>query len=147
MEQQIRQHIQQTCDEQGVFLIEVAIHGSGRSRIIRIVLDTETGITLNQCEELSREFADIFFRKNVFGGEYRLEVTSPGVEKPLESDYEFKRNIGRSLKVEYLDKDESKTAIGTLKKYDNGTLALESPTGEILIAHEAIVKANVKLKW
>ncbi len=147
MEQEIRTYIKPVCDENGVYLLDVAVHGAGQNRIIRIVVDTASGVTLDECENLSRAFSDIFFRKNLFGGSYNLEVTSPGVNKPLEADYEFKRNIGRRLKVEYSEGHESKTVTGTLKSYENGVIELELPSGPALIARENIIKANVKLKW
>jgi len=147
METDIRGYIEKICDEQGVYLLDVGIHGGGGSRIIRIIVDTDAGITLRQCEQLSREFSDIFFRKDLFGGNYRLEVTSPGVEKPLEADYEFRRNIGRTLKIEYIDENESKTVTGSLNSFENGRIELETAEGSIYISRNSLKKANVKLKW
>jgi len=147
MEQEIRTYIKPVCDEHGAYLLDVAVHGAGRNRIIRIVVDTASGVTLNECEYLSRAFSDIFFRKNLFDGNYKLEVTSPGVNKSLEADYEFERNIGRSLKIEYYDEHESKTVTGMLKRYENGVIELELPSGTVLIARKNVIKANVKLKW
>jgi ribosome maturation factor RimP len=147
MEEQIRDYIAPVCAEHGVHLLDIGIHGGGGNRIIRIVADTDEGITLNQCEMLSREFSDIFFRKDLFSGNYRLEVTSPGVQKPLEADYEFKRNIGRTLRVEYLDGDESKAVSGALKSYEQDRIELETSEGPVYISRKNIKNAHVKLKW
>ena len=147
MEDEIRTFIEPICREEQVYLIDAQVHGAGHGRIIRIVVDTDRGITLNQCEDLSRKFADIFFRKNLYGGNYRLEVSSPGVEKSLEADYEFVRNIGRDLKLEYIAENESKSVTGTLKAYENGILMLETTGGPLKISRNKLKKANVKLKW
>ncbi len=147
MEEQIRNYIAPVCAEHGVYLLDVGVHGSGSNRIIRIVADTDEGITLNQCEMLSREFSDIFFRKDLFSGNYRLEVTSPGVQKPLEADYEFKRNIGRTLRVDYLEAGESKSASGALKSYEQEQIELETSDGPVFISRKNIKNAHVKLKW
>jgi ribosome maturation factor RimP len=147
MEDEIRTYIEPICRQEQVHLIDSAVHGSGPGRIIRVIVDTDRGITLNQCEDLSRKFSDIFFRKNLFGGNYRLEVSSPGIEKSLDADYEFIRNIGRDLKLEYISENESKSVTGTLKAYENGILMIETPGGPVNISRNKLKKANVKLKW
>ena len=147
MEKEIRTYISDICRAQHVHLLDVSVHGGGRNRIVRIIVDTDKGITLDQCERLSRDVADIFFRRNLFDGNYQLEVTSPGVEKPLEADYEFMRNVGRTVHVEYMQENELRDVTGALKSYQNGQLELETPAGPVHISRDKLKKAKVKLKW
>ena len=89
------------CQSEKIFLIEVVIHGSVKGNMVRVIVDTEEGVTLHQCQQLSKNISDLFYRRDLFEGNYRLEVTSPGLDKPLQEPYEYKRNIGKQIKVNY----------------------------------------------
>jgi ribosome maturation factor RimP len=81
-------------------------------------------------------------------GDYRLIVTSPGIEKPLEQDYEFKRNIGKKLAVNYItETQESMEIVGELIRYDGENIGLKVGKNEVNIAVNKIKKAKIKLKW
>jgi len=115
--------------------------------IIRVVADTEKGITLGECQALSEKISDIFYRKEVIRGAYRLEVSSPGVNKPLEHDFEYQRNIGKQLSVNYVKDNEEKNVTGELLAWNEDTITLKSEPGETEIPRKAINSAKIKLKW
>ena len=139
--------IEQVCREKGVFLLGVDLKGSGRNRNVKVTLDTEAGITLNECQEISSEISDMFYRKDVFIDGYNLEVSSPGVDKPLEQPFEYKRNIGRNLTVEYQDNDELKMVTGELKEYKDDALNISVGKESLQIPISRVKRAQVKLKW
>ena len=146
-ENELHRFVRDVCHEEGVILLEAKSHGHGRNRIIRVVVDTEPGIMLSECQDLSRKISDLFFRKNLFGGNYRLEVTSPGVDKPLEHEYEYQRNIGRELDVEYMKDDETKRITAPLKAVKEKVIILDSKGEEIQLNRKNINRATVKLQW
>jgi ribosome maturation factor RimP len=115
--------------------------------MIKVTVDTDEGINLNECEKLSQKISDMLFRKNLYKQGYKLEVTSPGISKPLEHPYEFRRNIGRDLKIDYTDNDEPKKIEGELKSYNNQDITLLVKKEEIIIPLAHINQAKVKLKW
>ena len=88
-ENEIWQLIEPVCKEDNVYLCKVSLHHGGKNLNIKIIVDTDSGITLNQCQDLSKKISDLFYRKDVFEGPYRLEVSSPGLKKPLEKPYEY----------------------------------------------------------
>jgi len=139
--------IEQVCREKGVFLLGVDLKGSGRNRNVKVTLDTEAGITLNECQEISSEISDMFYRKDVFIDGYNLEVSSPGVDKPLEQPFEYKRNIGRNLTVEYQDDNELKKVTGELKEYKDDALNISVGKESLQIPISRVKRAQVKLKW
>jgi ribosome maturation factor RimP len=148
IEQKLREMITPLCEDSALFLINLRIHGGGKNRLVKVTVDTETGITLDECKKLTQEINDLFFRKNIFQGIYRLEVTSPGVEKPLEKPFEFKRNLGRTLEVTYHIDDESHQEEGELYRYSEDNLILKRSNGEeIRIPADKIAEARIKLKW
>lgn len=146
-EEKIYQLIAPLCREENIYLYTSSIIGSGNKPTVRVVVDTDSGITLDQCQALSKKISEIFYRKDIFQSAFRLEVTSPGVSKPLEHDFEYKRSIGKQLKVNYQDEESVKTITGELLACDNKAIRLKSDDGEIEIPRHEIKKAKIKLKW
>ena len=139
--------IKPICELNNIFLYGVELKGSHKNRLIRVTVDTEEGVTLNECQLLNREISDLFFRKDVIKTEYRLEVTSPGINKPLQYPFEYHRNIGRDLKVSYNKNGMIKEIIGKLVGYNEKNITLENSNEKIIIAVEDIKKAIIKLQW
>ena len=147
-EEKLRELITPLCEDSAIFLNDLRIHGGDKNRLVKVTVDTEAGVTLDECKKLTQEINDLFFRKNIFQGNYRLEVTSPGVEKPLEYPFEFKRNLGRNLEVTYTINDETHHAEGELSSYSEENLILRGSKGdEISIRVDTIAEAKIKLKW
>jgi ribosome maturation factor RimP len=147
MEKEIYSYIEPICIDTGAYLQGVSINGAGKDRIIRVTADTDNGITLDECQMLSSKISDFFYRKNIFGGNYRLEVTSPGAEKPLEYDYEFKRNIGRHLEIKYQGREKIESTDGILAEYTGEFILIRNKTGDIKIPVEHLKHVRVKLQW
>ena len=139
--------IQALCDEENIYLEEVSLHGGGRKRLVEVIVDTESGITLSQCQGLSKKISDIFFRKDMFQGDYRLEVSSPGADKPLEKSYEYRRSIGKDLIVNYRTGGEIQSITGQLKSFDGDTITLQQKKEDISVSISDIEEAKIKLKW
>ena len=144
---EIQALIQPLCDSENIILSDVSLQGGAGNTIVKVIVDTEDGITLNQCQLLSKQISDLFYRKDMFKGQYRLEVTSPGIHKPLKESYEFKRNIGKQLKVNYLKGDENCVVTGELIEFSNSHLSLKSEKDTIEIPLKDIEQAKIKLKW
>ena len=146
-ESEIRSYIKDICQAENVYLLNVDILGGGRSRQVRVTVDMDDGITLDQCQHLSKEIGDLFYRKDIYEDGYNLEVSSPGIDKPLEHDFEYKRNIGRNLTVVYLDGDETKKVTGELKEFSGTDLHLLVGKDKKNIPLSQVQRAKVKLKW
>jgi ribosome maturation factor RimP len=139
--------IRPLCEEENVFLEDVSLHGGGKNRLIKVIVDTESGITLSQCQDLSKKISDTFFRKDMFQGDYRLEVSSPGTNKPLEKPFEYRRSIGKDLTVAYHQQGEVQSVTGQLLNYDGEKITLKQKKDVILISLTDIKEAKIKLKW
>ena len=145
--EQLHDMIQPLCEEQGLILVGVALHGVANARTLRITADTEAGITLKQCKVLSNEISDLLFRKELIAGNYRIEVSSPGLNKPLEHPFEYRRNLNRDLKVSFVQDGESREVVGKLIELSDAAITLELKKERIVVALDQIEKAVVKLKW
>ncbi|MFQ5648488.1 MAG: ribosome maturation factor RimP [bacterium] len=80
-------------------LVDLQIKGREGSRIVKIFIDTESGISLAQCTDISRKISEQLDINDVIAGKYRLEVSSPGVARPLQSPRDFARNLNREVEV------------------------------------------------
>jgi len=72
-----------------------------RRLLIRVFIENDAGITVGDCEKVSRLINDMIFTENLVESAYVLEVSSPGIDRPLEKLKDFQRNIGRKLRVFY----------------------------------------------
>ncbi len=137
----------QACDDLNLFFIEVRIRGDQRQPIFEIFADTETGITLKECEKLTRELQDCIDMDETFPENYRLNVSSPGLDKPLVWDFEFKRNIGQQLLIKLRSAKGAIEKIGKLTGFDKTSLQLSSDGIIEVIKRSDIIEAKVKIKW
>ena len=146
-ELKIKEYIADICRTKNAYLLDVDVRGGGNTRQVKVTVDTEKGITLEKCQQISREIDDIFFRKDIYPDGYNLEVSSPGVDKPLQHDFEYIRNIGRDLTVEYLEDDETKKITGELKKFTGSELHLMVGNDSFNIPLLQVQCTKIKLKW
>ena len=91
--------------EQGVILVEMTITGSGKTKIL-ILIDTEDGLTIDQCRSYSRATSSELDLLTDLDEGYVIEVSSPGVDRPLQFPFQYKKNIGRKLRVTSLEDEE-----------------------------------------
>lgn len=125
------------AQEAGCTLYEVEYKKEGAENVLRVVLDTldNSSISIDMCEKVSRSLSDVLDEKDPIRGAYMLEVTSPGLDRPLKKAEDFKRFSGRLIDVGlYKPLGGKKTLCGTLKSYDDGVVTLECDGGEISVS-------------
>lgn len=147
MQKKIEMLAKQACDDLNLFFIEVRIRGERRQPIFEIFADTEPGITLKECEILTRELQDRIDMDESFSGNYRLNVSSPGLDRPLVQDFEFKRNIGQQLIIKLQSAEGTIEKIGELTGFDETSLQLLSDGNPETINRSDIKEVKVKIKW
>ena len=81
-----------------LFLVDVEMSGDGKSRILRVVVDTDAGVTVEQLGALNREIGRRLDEEDRITGHYRLEVCSPGLDRPLRHPRVLARALGRNVK-------------------------------------------------
>ena len=135
-------------EDRGVDLIDIELKGGSGSQLLRFIVDIEGGITLDQCVELSREISDLLDTQDLIAGRYRLEVSSPGLDRPLKTERDFKRNLGRKVRINYLsDQNEHQTVIGVIELVkDNQVVVLEN-SQKVQIDLSKISVAKIMPVW
>lgn len=119
--ERLEELVQPILDDLGLELVDVIYQREDRGWILRFLLDKSGGINLDTCAAASREISAILDVENVIDTAFILEVSSPGVERPLKKPRDFKRFTGQLVKIKTvvaIDPDERgrnrKTFIGTL---------------------------------
>lgn len=101
---------------------------------LRAYIDKEGGITVDDCEAVSRELGDWLDKEDFIDDSYILEVSSPGLGRPLKKEKDFARSLGRDVEVRlYRPIDRQKEFTGALKAYDADTVTLSMEDGTELV--------------
>lgn len=132
------------CESEGMELVHVECIQEGASRIIRLYIDKEGGVTLDDCVDISRQMGDLL-DVNLPGNEpYRLEVSSPGSDRPLSRRRDFERFSGSSVKIK-VDKpvDGQRNFTGVLQGITEETVEITANDKTIAIPFHTIVKARL----
>src|SRR5438046_9986160 len=83
------------AQRRGLHLLRIQVRGTEQTPVIEVLLDGERQVAIDDCEAVSRDLAIWVDTEQNVKGNYRLDVMSPGLEEPLEQDYQFTRSIGR----------------------------------------------------
>ena len=108
----------------GAFLVSVNIRGERASSIVEIFADTDEGITADQCAAISRSVSQELDKENIIPGRYKLEVSSPGLDRPLLLPRQLKKNTGRQVKIISRASNPASEATGILQEVTDTFLTL-----------------------
>lgn len=141
----VRELAQPICDELGLFLWDVRFEKEGATWYLKVFIDKDGGITMDDCEALSRPLSRSLDEADPIEQSYVLEVGSPGLGRELRRDEHFECCIGDEIRVCFIrPQDGEKELIGALRGYEKNKLTLEKrsdgETVEIDIADCAYIK-------
>ena len=135
--------IKETVEEQGVRLWDVTFVKEGASYYLRVFIDSDEGISIDDCTNVSHAIDPIIDEADPIDVSYYLEVCSPGIERELTRDEHFERMIGSPIKVKlFKAMDGVKEFSGNLVSY-NGEVVLETETATLTFKRSEIAKANL----
>ncbi|MCD7818276.1 MAG: ribosome maturation factor RimP [Lachnospiraceae bacterium] len=112
-------------------LVDVEYVKEGGTWYLRIYMDKPGGITIDDCEVISRALSDLLDEHDFIEDAYILEVSSPGLGRPLRKDRDFERSIGKEVEIRtFRALNRQKEFLGILREYDKHTVTIETETGE-----------------
>ena len=136
--------IEPLLEDSGYELVEVEYLSMHGRWILRLYIDREGGVTIDDCVDVSRELGDIIEVKEIIGHEYILEVSSPGLNRPLRREKDFIKAIGNKIKLKMnRDLDGQKNFTGILKDYNKRIVFLETGGSIIELPFDNIEKSNL----
>ncbi len=121
IEEKVENLLKPIVEKNGYQLYDVEYAKEGKNNFLRIFIDKENGIDLNDCEKVNDAITDILDEENYIKDQYFLEVSSPGVERVLRKEKHLEQNIGNEVVVKLFKKDENgkKEYQGILKNFND----------------------------
>ena len=124
-EQQTEELLEPIVTGFGFELVDVEYVKEAGTWYLRAYIDKPDGITVDDCEAVSRKFSDILDEKDYIEDTYIFEVSSPGLGRPLKKEKEFKRSLGEEVEIRtYRAIEHQKEFVGVLQEYDNDTVTI-----------------------
>jgi ribosome maturation factor RimP len=132
------------CESENFELVHVEVLGQNRERVVRLFVDKPGGITLDDCVFLSRQLGDLIDVQIEDIGSYRLEVSSPGPNRPLKKKEDFHRFKGSRIKIETHETVNSqKKFTGILETVNESSVTLQIDGNRVEISDLLICKAKL----
>jgi len=131
-------------DEYHFWLWDIEYVKEGQDYFLRIFIDKEGGITIDDCEVFSRRVSDMLDEKDFIPDAYIFEVSSPGLGRALKKDKHFEMCMGEEIEVKlYKELEKKKVITGILTKYEGGNITVERDGKETMIPKELVAKVNL----
>ena len=149
IEEKVESLVKDKIEKIGYELYDVIYTKEGSNKILRIVIDSEKGISLDDCEKVNNEIKETIDEANPIEEQYFLEISSPGIERVLRKDKHLEQNIGKDINVKLFKKDENgaKEYLGTLKEFNQNEIIIETEEQKIKIERKNISQIKTVYNW
>lgn len=146
--QKVRALISPIIANLSLSLWDVEFVKDGSAWILRIYIDNDGGVTIDDCEKVSRAIDKLLDEKDFIAQSYYLEVSSPGIERMLNEKEHFFKYIGSDINVKlYSPVNGSKNYIGKLLKYEDGAVTIDTGSEILTFNKETYAKINLYVKF
>ena len=148
IEEKVEQLVKEPIEKLGYSLYDVEYVKEGPEYYLRIYIDKESGIDLNDCEKVSNEINEILDKADYIKEQYYLEVSSPGIERKLRKDKHLEQNISKNVEIKLFKKDNNgkKEYTGKLKAFNQEEIIIEADK-EITIERKNIAQIKTIYEW
>jgi len=124
LRQRLRTIVEPTVRADGCELVAIEVTGDSYGRIVRLFVDKAGGVTIDDCARISRAVSPEFDVEDPIEGEYRLEVSSPGIDRPVETVEDFQRFVGFRVKVRLIVGGPRRRFTGEIVSADEDTVRI-----------------------
>ncbi|KJR42549.1 Uncharacterized protein MCHI_001557 [Candidatus Magnetoovum chiemensis] len=132
----------------GCELFDISLKGQGRRKLLRMTIDKENGVTIDDCEEVSRQLSAVLDVENIIEGPYTIEVSSPGMDRPLRNKEDFIKHKGKLAKIVTKEQiNNNNVFIGRLSDVvENNIILSISEQDSFTIDMDKISKAKLEIE-
>ncbi|MEE9524785.1 MAG: ribosome maturation factor RimP [Thermodesulfovibrionales bacterium] len=139
---------EEVAEDNDMELVDVELLGSGRKSILRVTIDREGGVGLDDCRKVSRQLEALLDVEDPIQGSYTLEVSSPGMDRPLKKIEDFVKYRGRKVKIVTKDKiDDQNYFVGTISEVHDCDIMIELKKKTISVPFDTIKKATLEIEF
>ena len=128
---EIQTEIERLATQCGVILLEWAVSNEGEPPYVKLVIDTEKGVTISEITSLHKKLRKSEVFSENFSNGFQGEVTSPGIDFPLTYSFQFTKNLNKRMRLVPNIEEENSTIEGVLNEFDGEILKLQTDSGEI----------------
>ena len=131
------------------FLVDVEVRGHKGTRVLEVYVDSKEEFGHDDLAVISKEIGFLLDVEDVVDGSYKLEVSSPGIKRPLKLPQQYQKNVGRKLRIRYeTTNGDEEIVVGDLMNADEDEVELELASGERLqLSYQSITQARIELPW
>jgi ribosome maturation factor RimP len=147
-------HVQELADRvasgHGVEVLELALRGQGRGRVLSVVLDAEEPVEADVVEQVSKDLSRALDQADPVAGRYTLEVSTPGLGRPLQTARDFRRQRGHEVSIvrDAPGDDDGATSVqGVVLAADDQAVRLDVDGSEVTVPLSDVVRGKVVLPW
>ena len=128
---------------EGLEMVDVEFRRESRGMVLRLFLDREGGVSLDDLTRVSRQLGDVLDAHDAVPGTYTLEVSSPGINRRLRRPDHFRRYIGKKIRVRTVAPHETRRVfVGVLQAVESDGIVVDLTDGNHVIAFKEIAQAN-----
>lgn len=143
-EQSILSQLEGPAADNGIEIVTVEIVGAKKSPIIRVYIDTPQGVSFNELSAAQAWIGDLLDEIDPFPGAYTLEVSSPGIERPLRTEEHFRRFAGEEARIRTREPIEGRSNFkGVIDSVDDGCILIEADGEKITLPLSLMKRANL----
>lgn len=140
--------VRPVVEADGLELVEVSFAKEGNRRILRVAVDREGGVDLDTISTTAERISRRLDLEGYAPGPYSLEVSSPGLERPLREPAHFRRRVGDKVKVKTVEPLQgSRTHVGALVSADAEAIVIATDGGELRVPYAGIASARTVFEW
>lgn len=150
IEENVEKLITEPINKLGYEVYDVVYVKEGKDNYLKIFIDNEKGISLEDCEKVNNEITDMLDEANYIKEQYFLEISSPGVERHLRKPKHFEKSINEEILIKTFKADSktnSKEFVGILKSFDDNSITIEIENEDIIIDKKNIALIKKLYKW
>jgi len=140
----LEESIKLAVESLGVELYDITIAKEHDDNIYRVSITSKDGVNLDKCAEVSRMISPILDLDEPLGGKYKLEVSSPGIERRLKTKHHFIASVGENVKVKDISTEVFK---GKLLSADSDKIIVETEFGKEEVEYGSILSASTYFEW
>ncbi|MBN2281920.1 MAG: hypothetical protein JXQ65_15155 [Candidatus Marinimicrobia bacterium] len=146
--EKVREIVTKIIEEKGLELVDFHMNQNKQRSSLRLLVDTPEGnVNLDQISEITSRINNNEEFEAQFPLDFRLEVSSPGLDYPMKHYKDFRRQLNRNIKVKYQEEDATFTLSGTLTEVNEQQIKLSGNFGEKIIPMDRIVQGKVEIKF
>ena len=122
-------------------LVEVQFRRESIGQVLRLIIDSEDGVGVEHCAKVSREVGYLLEVEDIIDQAYHLEVSSPGLDRPLKTERDFSRCKGKKIELRIIENDNLVEKTGVVEECINEVVSLQTDKGLLQVPIEKITKA------